>query len=285
MTHQTDRSRPRRGLGTRLLDLLLRIPGLRQRVAFHLRQEHFAELRLRVPLGGGLDAPIHAHENLYSFGEIFCAHEYEPAWRHLPLPQRWLDLGAHAGYFSLQLAARHAAASRDAHWQALLVEPDPRMRAVIEDGIHSNGLASRLRLLGGLLCPGSGAAAFTLRHGMVSSADAEAIQGGRTITVPIIDEATILAALPPPYDLIKLDIEGGEYDFVRAYPQICRAARACLIEWHAADPGDSRRTELARTLQGHGLSRRIELRAPGRGVGDGPLSWTGLELYLREAAP
>lgn len=284
MSDASQPGKPPRGLGTRVLDVLLKPAGVRRRVAFHLKQEHFIELGFRVPIGGGLNAPIHAHENLYSFGEIFGAHEYGGLWQHIPVPRRWLDLGAHAGYFTLSVAAQHAMAGNARDWRAVLVEPDPRMRPVIEDGINANGLGANIRLLQGLLGGGEKESSFTLRDGMLSSAHAGDAAGGTAIAVPTITEAAILATLPAPYDLVKIDIEGAEYDFVRAYPQICRGARALVLEWHAPTERDARREELAQTLRAHGLTRCATLRAASHGGAGGALAWSGLELYLRENA-
>lgn len=265
--------------------MALRPEWIRRRVVSQLRREHFEELRLCLPIGEGFFAPIHAPDNLHSLGEIFCAHEYEPMWRHLHLPDRWLDLGAHAGYFTLALAARHARSGRGGDWRAVLVEPDPRRRRVIEDGLRLNELSARAQLLTGLIGAGNAPVEFTLRAGMVSSADPSIGANQQTITVPTIDEAALLAALPPPYDLVKVDIEGAEYDFVRAYPQICRATRACLVEWHAPAPDAPHRNELIQALRAHGLTRHITLHLPRRAFDQGPLAWNGLELFLREGEP
>lgn len=285
-TPRANPPRPAAGWGTRLWSVLLRFPAVRRRLVFHLTHHHFRELDVRVPLAGGIACPVHERANLHSFAEIFCRHEYVDLWDHVALPRRWIDLGAHAGYFSLDLAARHAAAGSGGDWRAVLVEPDPRLRAVIEDGIHSNSLSAQATLLAGLIgaaaAPG-GTAPFALREGMVS-ARALATEAGPVTEVPVLSETALLAALPPPCDLIKVDIEGGEYDFVRAYPGVLRQARACVIEWHAPTADDPRRGELDRALEASGLGRRITLRGPSPGSGDGPLAVTGLDLFLRDSA-
>lgn len=271
--------------GTRLWSLLLRPTAVRRRILFHLTQYHFREIGLRVPLGAGVSAPVHARENLHSFAEIFCRHEYLGLWSHLPRPRRWLDLGAHAGYFTLDLAARHAAAGTGRDWRAVLVEPDPRLHPVIEDGLASNQLASQATLLAGLIAPlpaPGTAVRFALRGGMVSSGAVTA-EDREVTDVPVVSEAALLAALPPPYDLIKVDIEGGEYDFGRAYPAVLASARACVIEWHAPVHDDPRPAELARALAAAGLGRRVVLRPAGPGADRGPLAITGLDLFLRDA--
>ena len=96
-------------------------------------------------------------------------------------------------------------------------------------------------------------------------------------------EDKLLAALPPPYDLVKLDIEGAEYDFVRSYGAICRAARAMVVEWHATSASDPRVEELRTMLSQHGLSRAIPIRPQRIASAGGPFVASGLELFLRES--
>ena len=259
----------------------LAIGGLRRRVVFHVKHRYFPDLGLTVPIGGGLSCPILAEENMYSFREIFGDREYAGLAAHLALPQRWIDLGAHAGYFSLSLAAQHAAAGTGDAWQAALVEPDPRMLPVIQAGLDRNGIAGQVRLLAGLVGSGAGEKPFALRGGMLSSASAADAPTEREVAVPVVTELMLLAALPPPYDLVKVDIEGGEYDFVRHYGQICRAARALVMEWHVPSVADGRLAELRSALQVLGFARRVVLREARAGAGEGPLAVTGLDLFLR----
>src|SRR6186713_1284062 len=74
---------------------------LRKRVAFALRQSYYEAFEIRVPLVAGLTAPVVSQEAWLSFSEIFLQGEYAAVWRAVPLPDRWIDLGCHAGYFSL----------------------------------------------------------------------------------------------------------------------------------------------------------------------------------------
>lgn len=270
-------------LGTRLLAAVLRAGGLRRRLAFHLKQHHFADLQMRIPIGQGLVCPVGAEENLMSFGEIFGEREYEALLREIPPPRRWLDVGAHAGYFSLMLAARLLQEGVDG-WEALLVEPDPRLRRTIEAGLAQPGLRNRARFLPAAVGAGGvGELPFALRSGMVSSLDAGAAQVAQTVAVPIASEAEIAARLAPPYDLLKLDVEGAEYDFVRDYGALCRGARALVVEWHADHETAPRIAELRANLARHGLTGGRALRGLHRSGGNGPLAVSGLELFTREA--
>ena len=80
---------------------LLASPGLRRRLAWQLKHYHPEDFDARVPIGEGLSIPLFDAELSASFSEIFLLGEYQPLLDSMPLPDRWLDLGCYAGYFSL----------------------------------------------------------------------------------------------------------------------------------------------------------------------------------------
>ena len=38
--------------------------------------------------------------------------------------------------------------------------------------------------------------------------------------------------MPGPYDLVKVDIEGGEYEFLSHYKEVLAQAKYLILEWH-----------------------------------------------------
>jgi hypothetical protein len=98
--------------------------------------------------------------------------------------------------------------------------------------------------------------------------------------VPCLSDGDLQRAFPPPYDLIKVDIEGAEYDFVARYPGVCAAARALVVEWHAPSAEDGRVAGLCRELAARGFAQSAVLRPPHRAAG----VLTGLELFWRPDA-
>ena len=257
----------------------LRSQALRQRMAFQLKQRHFDELDLQIPVGGGLVCPLAADANRLSFGEIFCEQEYAGVFDHIAPPRKWLDLGAHAGFFSLYVASQHVLHRSAGDWSALLVEPDPRMGPALDRLIAINDFGSRMQRLSGAIGPADGTLAFALRFGMASSSAPAEGHAERVIDVPVVTEHDLSTRLQPPYDLIKLDIEGAEYAFVQAYRSLCTSTRAIVIEWHGKTAEDPRIPALRETLRTYGLDRVIVLRSPKPVCTDG--SVTGLELFLR----
>jgi hypothetical protein len=68
---------------------------------------------------------------------------------------------------------------------------------------------------------------------MSSSADELGENKGPVRKVPVISEEQIMELFTPPYDLVKIDIEGSEFDFMRAYGKILKSSTHLIIEWHS----------------------------------------------------
>ena len=265
------------------ITLPLRFPFIRRRVAFEMRQ-YFGDLKFDIPLTDGLGCPIGHWDSIHSFTEMFVVNEYGGFLDAMPLPGRWLDLGCHAGYFTLFLAWKNAVAGRAADWRALLIDADPRMAPLTAWTLERNGLGRNARFIQGMIGEGTGERAFALREGMGSSSQVDALPAQEIRTVPCITAADIIQAFPPPYDLIKVDIEGGEYDFVRNYPQLCRGASWLLLEWHSGDAEGSGQGKLRELCAGIGFEHAGEMR-PHRHlqIGGGWFS-SGIDLYRRKDA-
>jgi FkbM family methyltransferase len=250
---------------------------LRRRLAFQIRHEHFEELGIEVPLSHGCVAPAARAEALCSLSEIFIDGEYDPLLGRFPLPGRWLDLGCHAGYFSLWLEWRRRREGAGTPGQALLIDGDARQRPGVERMILRNSLSGH-RFIHGAIAAGSGVLRFSEAAYMSSSI---ARDGASGVEVPIVDEERLMAALPPPYDLVKIDIEGGETHFPGHYPRVLAGARRIVLEWHSwHECGDGAAGLLARFGKA-GFGRVTELKPPVV-VGEGRS--VGVCLLEREAA-
>jgi FkbM family methyltransferase len=263
------------------LTAALRTPFFRQRVAYYFRYEYLADIELNIPLSHGIWCPIPLLDAIDSFSEIFVTREYGSFLSDIPLPRRWLDLGCYMGYFTLYLAWQHALAGSAGEWRALLIDADPRTEASTKKTLGQNALLPKCEYRTGLISKETGELDFALRKGTASSADTSVggIQGLQRVRV--IPPAEILAALPPPYDLIKIDIEGAEADFIEAYRAVHAHAAAILVEWHSCDKEDSNEKGLRKLLEASEFSLVRELR-PRRVLqfGGGWYS-TGVQLYRR----
>ena len=51
--------------------------------------------------------------------------------------------------------------------------------------------------------------------------------------IKTLQEVEITNAMPPPYDLIKCDIEGAEWEFLINYTNIIKNTKYLVMEWHS----------------------------------------------------
>ena len=88
-----------------------------------------------------------------------------------------------------------------------------------------------------------------------------------TYKVKILDENEILRKSPPPYDLIKCDIEGSEWELLCHYPTIISQCQYLLMEWHSWHSGGGGISQIEDKLKNlnFGISNRSsEQLATGR---------------------
>jgi FkbM family methyltransferase len=208
---------------------LLRIGPLRRKLAFELRCRHFDDLDVAVPIGEGLRCPILHPEYWHSFEEVFFSEEYQPLFDQIPSPTRWIDLGCHAGFFSLLMILWRRRRKMDGGFTALLIDGDSRVLPSIERISQINALGSRLKFLHGAISSESNEVGFKEKEVMGSSISSDA----KAKVVKVIKPEVITGLFPPPYDLIKVDIEGGEKDFLQSYGPVIADARHVLLEWHS----------------------------------------------------
>jgi FkbM family methyltransferase len=145
-----------------------------------------------------------------------------------------LDLGGNIGLFGLYVLGR---------WPGAAVrsfEPDPTNLPILERAIAANGLQARWTLTPvavgnreGEMLFVSGLLAESRLAGLAETGlhepGAASVQDGTKIPVRVVD----LFAEDHAVDLIKIDIEGGEWSILTdpRLPEL--RARAVVIEWHA----------------------------------------------------
>src|SRR5688572_24510146 len=101
---------------------LLSFPAVRRHISFELRQHYYDEMECRLPVGYGLVCPIQFWEAFSSLGHIFFDGEYARAFDGIAPPERWLDIGCYAGYFSLFVACQRQRIGLSGNGEALLVD-------------------------------------------------------------------------------------------------------------------------------------------------------------------
>jgi FkbM family methyltransferase len=262
-----------------LTALLLRARTVRPAALFFLRESsrrrRTRSYRLRE--NGLLVNVRHGTGDVVTLGEVFHDHQYTPTGEieaALGEVSSVLDLGANIGLFGAFAAARWPRA------EIVAFEPDPANAELHRRTIAANGLQGRWRLVlaAAAAAPGraqfvSGGIALSHLAGADKPAGAdepaaaerrETAAGVQLIDVELRDVVAQLAET----DLLKMDIEGGEWAILgdarfREHPP-----RAVVLEYHprfcpSDDPAAAAEAALAhaglrvqsiwRGADGHGM--------------------------------
>lgn len=241
-------------LGVRVVRRLATAPGFRRltrfepllHVSFALRASLVRE-RLRFAANELRRKPVTAVYRLRDSGvavalrhhtgdvlvldEIFSQGEYEPpdavrpALDVLSAPTV-VDLGANIGLFGAWALGRFAGAT------IVGVEADPANATVHRRTIEANDLGPRWKLIEGF----AGTKAGVVRFAAGEHATSHAAESG-LLDVAVVDVFPELAGA----DLVKIDVEGAEWDLLADPRFVALRPRVIVLEYHAdesrqADP-------------------------------------------------
>jgi FkbM family methyltransferase len=236
--------------------LLLRARTVRQAPAFVLRElrgggrratydVRSAPVRIVVRHGVG-DAP--------TVGEVFHEHDYEPpaALDAVLDPETILDLGANIGLFGAFAAARWPRARISAY------EPDPANADVCRECIAANRLEHRWALTTAAAANRAG----ELRFHASGDALSHAGEGGNLV----VEARDVLGEIAAA-DLVKMDVEGGEWEILRDPRFAASPPRAIVLEYPPHPSAPEPRAAVERLLRDAGLDRQAPIFHRGDGHG------------------
>jgi len=216
---------------------LARRPGL----VLHTLRE--ADARVGVRHGTG---------DVVTLGEVFHERDYAPpppvaARLDALAAPRLVDLGANVGMFGAEALARWPGASCVAY------EPDPANAAVHERVIAANGWGERWELRRAAAGAQDGTARFVAGEVALSRLAAAGGAGdeGAAIEVRVQDVLPVVARA----DLLKMDIEGGEWAILGDPRFAAAPPQAVAMEYHAegAPAGSDPRAAATALLEAAGL--------------------------------
>jgi FkbM family methyltransferase len=162
-------------------------------------------------------------------------------------PLEILDLGGNIGCFSLLMLKRYP----DARVTAF--EPDPDNAALQRRCMERNGVEDRWSLVEACAGAEDGATPFIGGQAALSRMPLPGDGSGDapTMTVPVVDVLPRLAGI----DLLKIDIEGGEWALLYDPRFEESPPAAMLMEWHSHDcPEDNARRAAASRLEDMGYT-------------------------------
>jgi FkbM family methyltransferase len=242
--------------------LVLRGLTVRQALRFVLREALRRPGRRAYRLRrNGLTVLIrHRTPDVVTLGEVFHRPDYAfppevdallgPRGRELAV----VDLGANIGLFGLWVLGERPAA------RILAFEPDPANAAVLRAVVDRNGFTGRWEVEEAAAGASDGVVPF--EPGLFSLSRVAEGGAGR---VPMVD---VLPRLPGT-DLVKMDIEGGEWAILSdpRFPSAAPSAMVLEYHPHLAPPGEAPRTAIERRLRDCGYRlHEIVHRPDGHGM-------------------
>jgi FkbM family methyltransferase len=171
-----------------------------------------------------------------SLRDVFLSSHYWRIFEHLDGPPSFVvDLGGHCGHFVVLCELVLEERFGESHARYLVVEGLAELVDNIRATFADTRLGSRATVVHGLAGRRSGTA--QLRSGPSNLLEASVVsgngdrRGGEVAYVDLfrhVPDGTMI-------DILKVDIEGSEYDLVDAYPTLLERTRLLAMEVHQTD--------------------------------------------------
>lgn len=207
----------------------------------------------------------HGSRDIDTFDEMFCSAAYEPpdvvllALQDLDRPPRIVDLGANVGLFSAFALGRWPGA------QITALEPDPENVVLLRSCADLNHVRGEIAVVEAAAAASSGTMRFVagLAAGSHRAGPAE---GATSVEVRAVDVFEHIGGA----DLVKIDIEGGEWELLGDGRLARGGARALVLEHHGRHcPTDDPRAMATAQL----IEAGYEVHAPEAAVNGVGMLW------------
>jgi FkbM family methyltransferase len=192
--------------------------------------------------------------NSWPIIEVFQGdYEYPIAWDQL---KSIVDVGAHVGAFSCWVASR-APASR-----IVAFEPEPRNFSDLQANVSRNKLGKRVVLVNAAAASDDGVTELRIR-GDDRQLSSFVTPSGDAIAVRAVDlDGYVRSHLNGPVDLVKMDVEGAEWEILPSIRDDTWARISRLVlEVHIFDSHTLKEMEALLS------SNRFDIRVTSRGTG------------------
>ncbi len=172
-----------------------------------------------------------------SLQDVFFHPFYWQLYSWLPaVPRLVVDLGAHCAHFSMLADLCFRARFGNVESDYVLIEPNPRLIPIIARNLKRSGLCPRNRVYQGLVgASRAGCGTLWVHPKNYLSAGLTRAPSTRGIQAPYLDLETVVGSRA--IDLLKVDIEGAEFDFVENYRELLGRVGTLVIEIHGAPEG------------------------------------------------
>jgi FkbM family methyltransferase len=244
-----------------MISFLLKFKFLRDRFKFRFLHSYFNELELTIPVGSGYYAQLLESDSYDSFSEIFIQQEYSDFIPNEHITSV-LDLGANFGYFSLWLQTKRP---KDKIYSTL-IDPSLRCSRSLKKLVNLPQLQKRFQYLPlAIGDPNKPHIKFYDRHYMAGSI----FESDRTdsyYNANTLKTSNVFTSDRKSFDLIKCDIEGGEWEFIVNYILILQKSKFLLMEWHSWHSGGGGFSQIEKKLVEIGF-QVIKSSTPQKAIG------------------
>jgi FkbM family methyltransferase len=186
-----------------------------------------------------------------SFKDVFCHPFYWQVaqWINKP-PALVVDCGAHCAHFSILADICFSNLFGSSDTQYILIEPNPFLIPIIQKNTKELGMDKRTILHQGLLGQRFGKSTLWVDHKNYLATGLNPTQHAEPFEVPFIDLPQIIKQQT--IDLMKIDIEGGEFDFISENLPLFEQVNLIFMELHTA--AEERHKRLFQQLASVGLN-------------------------------
>ncbi|MDK2408327.1 FkbM family methyltransferase [Aphanizomenon sp. PH219] len=195
------------------------------------RLSRWITCELRLPFNSKIG--LHSKYEVASFNDVFCHPFYWQMFQYLEKqPQLIVDCGAHCGHFTILAEICIRTKFSAVNTEYILVEPNPFLIPIIEKNLKDANLYERASIKECLIGSKSGQDTLWVNKKNYLTASLQPQKNSNAYQVNYIDLLEFVGERT--IDLMKIDIEGGEYDFVPANLRLLSQTNLVFIEIHSA---------------------------------------------------
>ena len=185
-----------------------------------------------------------------SFKDVFCHPFYWQIFHYVAQsPKLVLDCGAHCGHFTVLADICFQSKFGISATEYILVEPNPYLIPVIFKNLENASLLDRTQVKQGLLGCISNQDKLWIPRKNYLAASLHPVHGAKSYQVQPLDLIDVIG--DQVVDLMKIDIEGGEFNLVHSNLAILSKVNLLFMELH--DAPDDKHKQLFRELASVGL--------------------------------
>ncbi|NJL11487.1 MAG: FkbM family methyltransferase [Calothrix sp. SM1_7_51] len=163
-----------------------------------------------------------------SFKDVFCHPFYWQVFRWIEHPPKLVvDCGSHCSHFAILADICFNSKFGTTDTKYILIEPNPYLIPVIHKNVKQTGIANRVEIKQALLGKNSGDGELWINHNNFLATGLQPNHDSKSSRIPYLNLLDIIGN--ETIDLMKIDIEGGEFEFINE--NISLFKKVNLILW------------------------------------------------------